>query len=64
MKYYTKKQLETLTKFKNKFIDVYPRHHEYWNDKLHKYETVFEVRDISNVIKENYQSVDEILKFY
>ena len=60
-KYYTKKQLQTLTKFKDKFINSYPHHHEYWNEKLHRYETVYEIRGISSTIRENYQTVEEIL---
>ncbi len=61
-KYYTKKQLQTLTKFKNKFIDASLLHHEYWNAKDYKYETVYIINGISNTEKENYETIEEILK--
>ena len=60
-KKYTAEQLKTLSKFRNKFLDVYPHHYDYWNVKLNQYETVYEIRGISSTIKENFQSVDEIL---
>ena len=60
-KMYTADQLKTLAKFKNKFLDVYPHHYEYRNDKTCKYETVYEIRGMSNTVKENFQTVDEIL---
>ena len=58
-KLYTAQELKR--KYKELFIDVYPHHHEYWNEKLHKYETVWEVRRTSKTRKENYQTVEEIL---
>ena len=57
---YTAQQL--CEKFKGKFINTYPYHFEYWNDKIHKYETVYEVRGASKTIKENYNlPEDEII---
>ena len=58
-KTYTADQLRK--KYNGKFINVYPRHHEFWNDKIHQYETVYEVRGTSKTIRENYQTVEEIL---
>jgi hypothetical protein len=58
-KLYTAAKL--LKKFKGKFIDTYPHHHTYWNDKLHRYETVYEVRGVSRTIRENYQTPEEVL---
>ena len=52
MKTYTKEQL--LKKYDGKFIDTSPNHYEFWNDKINKYETVYKVRGVSSVIKENY----------
>ena len=52
MKTYTKEQL--LKKYKDKYISVYLHHYKYWNDKINKYETVYEVLGVSNTIKENY----------
>ena len=60
MKTYTKEQLAK--KYKDKFINVYPHHHTYWNKDTNRYETVYEVRGTSSTIKENFQTVDEILK--
>lgn len=60
-KLYTANQLKNWKKFQDKYLDTYPQHFEYWNDKTHKYETVYEVRGISDTIKENYQTVNEIL---
>ena len=51
-KWYKKEEL--LKKFAGKFIDTYPLHYEYWNEKTNKYETVYEVRGTSKTIKENY----------
>lgn len=59
MKLYKKDELRK--KYVNKFIDVYPHHHEYWNEKINQYETVYEVRGVSSTIRENYQTVNEIL---
>jgi len=57
-KYYTKEQL--VKKYSGRFIDTYPHHYEYWNDRTHQYETVYEVRGISKTIRENYESPEEI----
>jgi hypothetical protein len=59
-KLYTANQLRNWKKFKNKFLDTYPLHYEYKNDKG-QWETVYEVRGISDTIKENFQTVEEIL---
>jgi hypothetical protein len=59
MKYYTKEQL--LKRYKDKFIDTYPHHYEKWNDKIHQYETVYEVRGISNTIKENFNLPEDCI---
>ena len=56
---YTKAEL--LKKYKGKFIDTYPHHHEYTNPDTHRYETVYEVRGVSSKIKENYQSPEEVV---
>jgi len=52
MKTYTKEQLNK--KYKGKYIYTYPLHHEKWCDKKNKYITVYEVRGISDTIRENY----------
>lgn len=56
-KLFTAQQL--LKKYDGKFINTYPHHHSYWNEKGGKhgqggYETVYEVRGVSATIKENY----------
>lgn len=58
-KLYTTEQLKK--KYQDKFINVYPHHHEYWNEKTNKYQTVYEVRGTSDTIRENYQTVEEII---
>jgi len=52
---------ELIKKFKEKFIDTYPHHYKYWNDKINKYETVYEVRGISKKIKENYNLPEDCI---
>lgn len=59
MKTYTADQLKK--KFKRKYINVYPKHFDYWNEKTNRYQTVYEVRGTSSVVKENFQTVEEIL---
>ncbi len=59
-KKYTADQLIRWKKFNNKYINVYPCHYDYWVDGK-GYETVYEVRGISNKIRENYQTVSEVL---
>ena len=59
MKTYTKEKL--IKKYKGKFIDTYPLHYEYWNDKIHKYETVYEVRGVSKTIRENYNLPEDCI---
>ena len=63
MKYYTAKQLNNLKKFEGKCIDAYPHHYEYWNAKIHQYQTVYEIRGISSTIKENFETPEEIMKY-
>lgn len=57
---FTSEQLLNWKKFKNKYLNVYPHHYDYWKDGV-GYVTVYEVRGISNEIRENYQSVEEII---
>lgn len=60
MKLYKAEELKR--KYAGKFIDTYPHHHDYWNEKTHQYETVYEVRGVSKTIKENYNlPEDEII---
>ena len=55
-KLYTLDQLKK--KYAGKFIDVYPRHYEKRvNDK---WVTVYEVRRVSRVIRENLESPEDI----
>ena len=58
-KLYTAEEL--LKKFKGKFIDTYPRHRERWDDKNHKWITLYEVRSIKRTIHENHQTPEEVL---
>lgn len=48
---YTSEQLSSWKKFKGKFLNVYPHHHEYWKDGI-GYVTVYEVRGISDEVRE------------
>ena len=48
------KAIELKKKYVGKYIDTYPHHHKYWNAKINKYETVYEVRGVSKEIRENY----------
>jgi len=48
--------------FKGKYINTYPHHFEYWNKEKHQYETVYEVRGVSNTIKENFNLPEEEIK--
>ena len=59
MKYYRKEQL--LKKYAGKYIDTCPHHYKYWNDKINKYETVYEVRGVSKTIKENYNLPEDCI---
>ena len=59
LKLYTAEQLKK--KFANKYIDTYPHNYEYWDDKENKYVTVYEVRGISNTIKENYNLPEDCI---
>jgi hypothetical protein len=55
---YTKEQL--YKKYEGKYIDTYPHHFEFWNDKTNKYETVYEIRKVSSTIKENFELPERI----
>lgn len=57
-KLYTAQQIQS--KYAGKFVDVYPHHHDYFNNG--KFETVYEVRGVSSKIKENYEEAEEIGK--
>lgn len=59
-KYYTREQLLSLKKFKGKYLNVYPHHYDYWKDGV-GFVTVYEVRAMTTEIKENYESVSDIL---
>lgn len=59
-KRYTGEQLRSWKKFKGKQLNVRPHHYEYWVDG-EGYVTVYEVRGISDEIRENYMTADEIL---
>ena len=52
---------ELIKKYKGKYIDTYPHHYEYWNDTLHRFETVFEVRGVSKTIRENYETPEDCI---
>lgn len=58
---FTSEQLLKWKKFEGKYLNVYPHHYDYWKDGI-GYVTVYEVRGITDEIKENYQSVKEILR--
>lgn len=59
---YTADQLRRWKKFKDKYLDVYPHHYDYWVDGK-GYVTVYEVRGITDTVMENFQTVDEILSY-
>jgi len=52
---------ELVKKFHGKFINTYPHHTTFWNDKTHKYETVWEVRGVKTKIRENYETPEEVV---
>lgn len=49
-----------LKKFTGKFINVYPHHMELWDGELCCWKKTWEVRGVSNTIKENYQTPEEV----
>lgn len=57
---FTREQLMSWKKFQGKHLNVYPHHYDYWKDGI-GFETVYEVRDVSEEVRENYQTVEEIL---
>lgn len=58
--YYTAAELRK--KYTGKFVNTYPLHYTYQDPKSGRWTTVYEVRGVSSTIKENYQTVDEILE--
>jgi len=56
----TVKQLKS-KKYENKFLDTYPLHY-HSKDKEGNWETVYELRGVSSKIRENYETVEEILE--
>lgn len=58
-KEFTAEQLRK--KYAGKFLDVYPLHYNLRDSETGNYVTTYEVRGVSSKIKENFQSVDEIL---
>jgi hypothetical protein len=61
MKILTEKQLRS-SKYKNKFLDAYPLHY-HTKDKNGYWITVYELRGVSSKIRENYETVEEILSY-
>ena len=59
-KLYTSEQLQRWKKFDGKYLNVYPDNFTFWVDGK-GYETVYEVRGISDEIRENYETIGEIL---
>lgn len=59
-KLYTAEQLQRWKKFDGKYLNVYPDNFTFWIDG-EGYETVYEVRGISDEIRENYETIGEIL---
>lgn len=59
-KKYTGEQLMNWKKFQGKYLNVYPYHYDYWVDGK-GYETVYEVRGVSEEIRENYETAEEIM---
>ena len=51
-KMFTAEQL--LKKYKGKYINTYPKHHDYRDEKTGDFVTLYEVRGISKTIKENF----------
>ena len=59
MKLYKKEEL--IKKYQGKFINVYPHHFKYWNEKEHRYETVYEVRSVKLKIAENHNTPENCI---
>jgi hypothetical protein len=57
--YYT--AVELRKKYSGKFINTHPLHYTYQDTKTGSWTTVYEVRGVSKTIKENFQTVEEIL---
>ncbi len=51
-KMFTAEQL--IKKYKDKYINTYPRHYDYQDEKTGDYVTLYEVRGVSKTIKENF----------
>ena len=61
MKIITEKQLKS-SKYNGKFLDTYPLHY-HTKDKNGNWVTVYELRGVSSKIRENYETVEEILNY-
>jgi len=57
----TLKQLKS-KKYENKFLDTHPLHY-HSKDKEGNWETVYELRGVSSKIRENFETVEEILSY-
>ena len=57
---YTADQLLSWKKFEGMYLNTYACHFDFWVDGK-GYETVYEVRDMTDEIRENYESVRDIL---
>ena len=57
----TKQQLLS-KKYVNKFLDTYPLHYQK-KDKNGNWVTVYELRGVSSKVKENFETVEEILSY-
>lgn len=64
MKLFTREQLLKTYSNKKVFLNLYPHHYEKWNDKINKFETVFEIRGKSKTQKENFNLIEEELNIY
>jgi hypothetical protein len=58
-KFYTAEQLKK--KYRGMYINVYLHHYEQKDEKTGKYITVYEVRGISKVIRENYNLPEDCI---
>jgi hypothetical protein len=61
MKIVTETQLRS-SKYIGKFLDTYPLHY-HTKDKNGNWTTVYELRGVSSKIRENYETVEEILNY-
>jgi len=61
MKILTENQLKS-KKYEGKFLNTYPLHYHI-QDKNGNWITVYELRGVSSSIRENYETVEEILSY-